>query len=321
MTAAAGPTRTGLGFVPEAGPSEEVCRIAENGPWDYLACGEHIAFHGPATNGMVALAWAAGQTHRVGLLTSVSLVPLYPPALLAKQVAELDRLSGGRLALGVGVGGENPAEFEAAGVPTSQRGARTDEALAILRRLWSGDRVSFEGRFTRFTDCQLQPPPPQPGGPPIWVAGRSDAAVRRAARLGDAWYPYLYTPARLAAGLGLLRKECADAGRDPGSVGVAVLCFVNAGPDPRAAHRQAVEAVGSTYRTDFTGPPGRLLVTGTPADVVRRLGELVDAGAQTLVLQPACPVEEATIHSRRLTEEVAPALNGGSPAPPTGRLP
>jgi probable F420-dependent oxidoreductase len=304
------PIETGLGFLPEAGPTEEVCQIAEEGPWDYLATGEHIMFHGPATNGMVALAWAAGKTRRVRLLTSITLVPLYPPVLLAKQAAELDRLSGGRLALGVGIGGESPLEFAASGVLRHERGARTDEALVVARRLWSGEEVTFEGRFCRFEKGRLQPPPAQSGGPPIWVAGRAEAAVRRAGRLGDVWYPYLYSPERLARSVLLLREAEAEAGRAPGSVETAVLCFANAGPDAAAAHREAVAAVTHTYQTDFSGPAGRYLVTGTPGTVARRLAELVEAGAGKVVLQPSCPPEEAVTQARRLGEEVVPALRG-----------
>ncbi|HZD65158.1 MAG TPA: LLM class flavin-dependent oxidoreductase, partial [Acidimicrobiales bacterium] len=231
-------------------------------------------------------------------------------ALLAKMTADLDRLSGGRLSVGIGIGGENPTEFDAAGVLRTQRGARTDEALAVLRALWSGDEVSFEGRFTRFAGGRLQPPPAQPGGPPIWVAGRADAAIRRAARMGDVWYPYLYTPERLSRSLELLRATEAEVGRGPGSVRTATHLFVNAGPDGHAAHRTAVEAASATYQTDFNGPPGRYLVTGTPGEVVRRLREYVDAGAQVLTLQPACGAPEAPAHSRRLGEEVVPALTG-----------
>ena len=123
-------------------------QTAEALGYDYVTSGEHVFFHGPTGNGLMSLAAAAGATKRIKLLSSITLVPLYPAALLAKQTAALDVLSSGRFNLGVGVGGEFPSEFEACGVPVGERGARTNEALDVITRLWTEDNVSFDGRFT-----------------------------------------------------------------------------------------------------------------------------------------------------------------------------
>src|SRR5882757_6192758 len=167
--------------------------LAEELGFDTLAVGEHVMMPTPIPAAFTSLSFLAGITSRVRLLSSIALAPLYPPALLAKLVAGLDNLSDGRLDLGLGVGGEFPAEFEACGVPVKERGARLDEALDVLRALGDGRRASFEGPFTRFTDGAIRPGSRQSPHPPIWIAGRSDAALNRAARRGDVWMPYLVT--------------------------------------------------------------------------------------------------------------------------------
>src|SRR3990172_10408627 len=112
--------------------------------------------------------------------SAVFLLPLRGAAVAAKEIPSVDVISGGRLTLGIGVGGEYPKEFQAVGVPVRERGARTDEAIQVLRRLWTDDNVTFDGRFTKLDGVTLQPKPAQPGGPPMWIAGRSPAALRPA---------------------------------------------------------------------------------------------------------------------------------------------
>src|SRR6185436_7511823 len=123
------------------------------------------------------LAQAAVMSRRLILGTDVYLVPLRHPTPVAKQVATLDHLTEGRFIFGVGVGGEFPREFEACGVPHNERGPRLSESIAVLRKLWTGEPASHDGRFFKFANIPMQPPPRQPGGPPIWAGGRSDAAL------------------------------------------------------------------------------------------------------------------------------------------------
>src|SRR5690606_170936 len=111
------------------------------------------------------------------------------PAIVAKQVADLDRATGGRVVLGVGVGGEYPAEFRACQVPVSERGRRADEAIRVIRRLWTAETITHGGPFYPMEEVRVHPAPLQPGGPPIVVAGRKEPAMVRAARLGDGWMP------------------------------------------------------------------------------------------------------------------------------------
>ena len=140
------------------GVADEARRFEALG-YDYVTSGEHVSFNVPVSNSFISLAVAAGATTRVKLINSIALVPLYPAALLAKMGAALDVASGGRFSLGVGVGGEIPREFEACGVPVRERGARTNEALEIIRRLWTEPSVDFSGRFNNFTGASIEPKP------------------------------------------------------------------------------------------------------------------------------------------------------------------
>ena len=216
--------RTGL-MIPPHVPLDRVlprARRAEELGYDVVACGEHVFFHAPTTNALVALAGIAGVTSRVRLLSAVTVLPVYPGALAAKMVATLDGISGGRFELGVGVGGEFPAELAACGVDPAERGPRTDEALEIMTRLFAGEEVRFAGRFARLDGLRLDPLPVQRPGPPVWVGGRRPASLRRAARFADVWLPYMVDPERFAAGLAEVRAQATALGR-PAPAGAAVL--------------------------------------------------------------------------------------------------
>ncbi len=146
---------------------------------------EWVNPYGRVYDPLVTLAWIAGWTERVGLGTSIVLVPLHNPFHLAKEVATLQELSGGRVTLGVGLGWHRD-EFAFMGVPFEGRGRRADEAIRLLRALWSGD-PSFDGRYWAYRDATAEPhPSPRPE---IWIGGSSDRAIRRARELGDAWHP------------------------------------------------------------------------------------------------------------------------------------
>jgi probable F420-dependent oxidoreductase len=261
-------------------------RAAEDAGYDGVATGEHLFFHGPVTNGFVTLAAAAGATSRIRLLSSLTVVPLYPAALAAKLATTLDRVSGGRFDMGVGVGGEHPPEFVAAGAEVGERGARADEALELFRALWAGGPVDFEGRFTRVPGLALDPGPVQPGGPPIWLGGRRPAAIRRAGRFGDVWMPYMYSPEQVARSLAEVREAAEAAGRDPGSVRGAVFCWGGVGEDAARSRQDVVDTVSTVYQQDFSALADRYLLHGDPDRVTARVREYADAGAETLVFSP-----------------------------------
>src|SRR3990167_4485502 len=164
--------------------------------FDSLWTGDHVSFHTPLYESLTLLASYAGITSRVKLGACVYLLALRQPAVAAKVTSTLDALSGGRLIFGVGVGGENPKEFELTGAPHKERGARVTEGIDVVRTLWRDTPASFDGRFTKFSGVSIDPKPVQRPGPPIWIGGRSDAALDRAGRQGDGWVPHVGQPAR-----------------------------------------------------------------------------------------------------------------------------
>lgn len=280
--------------------TDPACTVAEARQteelgFDGVAAGEHLFFHGPTGNTFVTLAAAAGATTRVRLISSLTLLPLYPAAVAIKLATSLDQASGGRLEWGIGVGGEYPPEFTAAGVRTAERGARVDEALDLARRLWAGGSVAHTGRFTTLPHLRLQPGPAQPGGPPIWIGGRSSAAVRRAGRYADVWLPYMYTPEQLSRSLREVREEAERAGRDPAAMGAAVLCWGAVSEDRAAARDAAIRGVSEVYQQDFTPLADRYLLHGTPDDVVARAREYADAGAGWLIFSPVPESRDSSV--------------------------
>lgn len=280
-----------------------VAVAAEERGFDFVATGEHVAFHGPTPNAFIWLAAAAGATRRIGLVSTVTLLPQYPAVLAAKLVASLDHLSGGRFQLGIGVGGEYPPEFHAVGVDPAQRGRRTDEAIAVLRSLLDGERASFDGQFTSFDGIRIRPPAAQLNVP-FWIAGRREAAMRRAGRFGDVWLPYMFTPEQLASSLERVRHHAAEAGRAGDAVRGAVFLWTAVDEDHATARRTVIENVGKVYAQDFSKME-RYLLFGTPDTCAARIREYVDAGASAVVISPATALDD---HDLDLLAQVRGAM-------------
>lgn len=198
----------------------EVARTAEQLGYDSLWAGEHMCLprddsrnpvppEHPFLDPLPALVWAAAHTSQILLATGVLLLPQRNPVALAKEVASVDVLSGGRLLLGIGVGYLEP-EFRAVGAQFARRGVRTDEYLAAMHALWSMERPEYHGEFVDFGDIEAQPRTVRPQGPPIVVGGHSKAAFRRTVRFADEWYGFHVNPAgvkRCLAGLAQARDE------------------------------------------------------------------------------------------------------------------
>jgi alkanesulfonate monooxygenase SsuD/methylene tetrahydromethanopterin reductase-like flavin-dependent oxidoreductase (luciferase family) len=283
-------------------PASEAQELEAAG-FHYACAGEHVSFNVPAGNSFISLSVAAGATSTIKLMSTIVLAPLYPAALLAKLGAALDVASGGRYHLGVGIGGEIPAEFRACGIPVGERGARTNEALEIIRLLWSTDRARYSGRFNDFDGVTISPRRDRP--PPIWVSGRADAAMRRAARFGDGWLPYMYTPEMLADSMTAI--ESMRDRDEPVRAGLFIWGCVH--EDGDVARTMAIESLSKTYAQDFSRLVDKYAFAGTPDDVVTRLRQFADAGAKTVIVSFACPRDYLDAVRRLFAERVLPALS------------
>jgi probable F420-dependent oxidoreductase len=296
-----------VGLICGADAIDQLPRIEEMG-YDSVWTPEHILFHGPTPDATVTLGAFAAKTKRVKIGTAILLLPLRHPTLTAKAVGFADVLSGGRVILGVGVGGEFPKEFEATGIPHGERGARASDAIRVMKKLWTEDHVSHHSRFVNFDDATMRPKPVQPGGPPVVVAGRSEAAMRRAARLGDGYMPYLFTPERYAGASETIRKEAAAAGRDLGGYHWTLYQFTSVAPTYEEARARALADLSRRYNMPFDNVVDRYCALGTAEQVVARLREFAAAGARHFVLSPITPPGAFMEHADLFAREVMPAV-------------
>jgi len=293
---------------PDPGRYRAVAELAEELGYDSIWAGEHLSFHNPILDLGVALAVFASVTERILLGAGVVLLPLRHPSLVAKQAASLDYVSGGRLLLGVGVGGEGGKDFEAAGVPLAERGSRADEGIAALRRLFADRPASFSGRHYAFTDVSIEPAPVQPGGPPILVGGRSPAAQRRAGTLGDGWLPYLVSPRTFAAGVDKVRAHALAVGRDPAELRHGIVAFARVEDNGLRAREAAREHLSQRYGMRFEPHHvERLCIAGTPEECAQQVQAYAGAGASHLAFNPAVDRDGFLSQVEQLRTVAAPA--------------
>jgi len=227
---------------------------------------------------LAMLGWLAHATKRIRLGTSVLVIPYRNPIVTAKMLATLDRLSRGRLVLGAGVGWLRE-EFEALGAPPfPERGAVTDDYLALMRRAWTTDPVTYAGRYYSLRDVHVLPKPAQRDGIPVWIGGHTDVALRRAGTLGDAWHPIglrppaLLFPDEYAAKANQVRAWAQRAGRDPASIALTLRCPME------VRSKRAKAAAGD-----------RPLLQGTAAEVAADIRAYQAAGVSHFVFDPVAP--------------------------------
>lgn len=264
-----------------------VAQAAEDLGFDSLWTTDHILVpeahyepYGRIFETWTTLSHVAGLTQRIRLGTSILLLGLRNPVLVAKQAATLDQLSGGRLILGIGAGWL-AREFENLGASFRRRIRFLEEGIALMRALWNNPRPRFHGRFFHIEDAVFEPLPVQPGGPPIWIGGNTEAAVRRAARLGDGWHPVGLDPETLRERIARLREWAG--GR---SIPVSCRMYV---------------ALDSDLPPVYTSPTGerRMRLTGPTERILEGLQALRDAGATGVILTFEAPSAEAQIEQMR----------------------
>jgi probable F420-dependent oxidoreductase len=296
-------------WLPKIDELVETVELVDRGGYDSLWVGDHISFAVPILDPLLQLAQAAVVSRRLTLGTSVYLLPLRHPAPVAKQVATLDHLTEGRLIFGVGVGGEFPKEYEVCGVPRNERGARLTEGIGLLRRFWSGEKVSHDGRFYgNFTDVPMRPPARQSGGPPIWCAGRSEGALRRTGRLADGWLSYVVTPEMYRAALEKIDAAAREVGRNVPRFGTGHLLFTRIDDSYEKALDAATETLSVRYAMDFRKAAQRYCALGRPDQVVERIREFHAAGVRHVILDLLGPYEQRKNQIEMFAAEAMPLL-------------
>lgn len=309
----------GAAALPE--PDRDWLSAVEQLAVDSVWHGGHVLPRTGTGEVITRLSLLTAWTERVRVGSAVLLLPLYHPVIVAKQLADLDSRSGGRLTVGVGVGGEFPTEFESVGVPLAERGARTDEAMVVLRALWSGEEITHHGRFFDLEGVTLQPVAHpanamQAGGPPLIVSGRKAPAMRRAARLGDGWMPYLCSPAAYARSVKTIRDEAESAGRGLDGFEWALFLYCSIRADGDRARADVSTFLGAAYGDKPREMLDRLAPSGTPDEVAAQIQAYVDAGVRHVVISPAAPSDTLEVVQLAATE-VLPQLRlptGGAPS-------
>ena len=291
-------------------PAEQwaTVRAVERAGFDSVWTGDHVSFHNPMYESLTLLASYASITTRVKLGVGVYLLALRPAAIAAKVTASLDALSGGRLIFGVGVGGENPKEFELTGSPHKERGARVTEGIEVVRTLWRDTPASFAGRFTRFSGVSIDPKPVQKPGPPIWIGGRSDAALARAGRQGDGWVSYVVQPERFKQSLDKIHAAAAGANRSLENFTAAHLTFITVGKDYESAKATWVRLLSKRYAQDFGPLAQKYGVIGTPAHCAEQLQRFVEAGCRYFVMDSIVDVADEQAHLETIAADVIPTF-------------
>jgi probable F420-dependent oxidoreductase len=220
----------------------------------------------------VLFGYLAGQTERIELFSGILILPQRQTVLVAKQAAEVDVLSGGRLRLGVAVGW-NPVEFEAQGEDFSNRGQRIEEQIEVMRALWTQDLVTYQGKWHRITDAGINPRPVQ-GSIPIWFGGGAPAVMRRVGQIGDGWIPFLPADATGEAMIEEMHGHARDAGRDPADIKIECMIQMREGtPDDWAKKISTYRDMGVSYISGVTMNAG----CKTPADHIGAIERFKDA--------------------------------------------
>lgn len=279
-------------------------QLCEAGGVDSLWQTDRLLSREPYLEAMSAMAALAGATERIKFGMNAVTVTLRDPLVLAKQCATIDHLSEGRLLPVFGVGSAHAPEWAATGREAAGRGGRANEALLLLSRLWSEERVTFEGRHYRYRDVTIAPRPVQQPLP-LWIGGHSEAAIRRTARLGTGWLGGLATPAQVGPVIDAIRKELAAVGRtiDDDHYGATLPFRFGSWDEP------AVQSMARARAALPEAPePTEWLAVGDAAAVLGRVGAYVAAGASKLVMLPIARGEADLVdQTRRLIAEVIPA--------------
>ncbi|HEX6079219.1 MAG TPA: TIGR03619 family F420-dependent LLM class oxidoreductase [Methylomirabilota bacterium] len=283
-----------------------LCDQLERSDIDSIWLSDRLSSPVPVPEVMTTLAAIAARTTRLKFGPSVVVLPYRTPVVAAKEMATVDWLSQGRLFPAVGVGVELPREFEASGVTFSERGRRTDEAIRVIRMLWTQDEVTFQGDFYKLDRISVFPKPWQTP-PPIWIGGKSEAAMRRTARLGDGWMPSFITPDEMRAGVRKVQDLAAAAGRQvPEDHFGTLINYALA--DTEAAGLAMAQPYIPRGRVD-EATMRQCTAFGAAGRLIEKIEEYVKAGASKFILRPLVPSERMLEQLGRVADEVCPEFH------------
>ena len=300
-----------IGFVPGAfgqggdDPTflRRLVELGDRYSYDSIWLSDRIVSDRFSLEPMIALSMVAAYSDRLKFGTSVLAMPLRNPVVLAKQIATLDYLSQGRFFPAVGLGQEEPEEYEACGVSKEDRGPRTDEAIQLMRRLWQEDNVTHEGTFYTCHDVSITPKPFLQPSTPVWIGGRSAAAARRVGRVGDGWLVSSVTPKEIEEGREIVFDTAREYGREIEEDHIGVLLGYYIAPDTKEASSKAEKFI-TRQRPDahFT----EYSAVGSTEQVAQVIQRYIDSGAYKFVVRPLCPAEETVEQLEIMGTEILP---------------
>ncbi len=301
----------GIGYMPGAfgqggeHPNylRELVAVGDRYAYDSIWLSDRIVSERFSLEPMIALSMVAALSPKMKFGTSVLALPLRNPVVLAKQIATLDFLSEGRMLPFVGLGQEEPEEYEACGVSKEHRGPRTEEAIHLMRRLWEEDNVTHEGQFFTCHDVTVTPKPAFKPSPPVWIGGRSEAAARRAGRVGDGWFVSSATPEEIRQGRDIVFGTAQEQGREIEEDHIGVILSYYISPNVKESEAQAYNFVTrhrpDAYFTEYSA-------VGPVEKIVEAIHRYVEAGACKFVVRPLCPAEQTMEQLEVLGSEVLP---------------
>ncbi len=261
----------------------EMASIAEEAGFNSLWVGDSILR--ARIDALTTLSAVASRTERVKLGTATLILPIRSPVLVAQMIAALDHASGGRVILGVAPGGEDAKnEFEACGVPFERRGSRMDEAIQLLRMLWTKNNVNFSGEFYQITNVTLDPKPIQKRGPEIWVGGASPRTFRRVAELVDGWVPYDMPPEEYAQNWLKISQMAKERGRDLATIHPAAYLYTSLKPEEEQEGNGEDFYIGGMHESTLS-THGRKQIYTTTDELLEKIDKYAQVGVNTLILR------------------------------------
>lgn len=291
----------------------EFARMVEDMGFDSFWTGEAPTNRGFSHDAFTVLCFATAATKRITIGTSATVLPLHHPVEVAKQMASLDVLSGGRTVLTLGAGGEYPKQFEACGVQVKDRGLRTDEATQVMKALWTQKSATFHGKLYDFEGISMEPKPVQKPHIPLWMGGRlaghrtageKPRSLIRVARYGDGWNPYRLTPETYKFGVQAIKAAAEAEGRQASDIALAVTSTMSMAKTAEEGLETARAWWQVRFGLDLTPSVIDKYLLGSIDHVVGRIEQFVKAGVQHFILQFACPPERIPREMELVMKEI-----------------